>query len=314
MRIEHLQYLIEINRRHSISAAAQELYLGQTTLSAIVKNAEDELGFPLFYRTHNGVQTTAEGDEALALIGDINACYEKILQLSAHASGTAPIPLVLSPTVNAILALPLNRMFLEREPEGNLEFHAVDGDEVGARIIKNEANIGIVHFSQAQLESYRAVASRYKIELDILLQDRLCLLVREDHPLASRERIAVQDVKHCHFAILPHFDASGDSLATIKSFDNGNLYTIFPNVSLIQEAVKGQNMVAILSRCACSIGQNSFQLRTVQLEATRRENDIFLCLIHRDESHLHRWERALVECIKAYFLTGDLAGISSNMF
>lgn len=149
MRIEHLQYLIEINRRHSISAAAQELYLGQTTLSAIVKNAEDELGFPLFYRTHNGVQTTAEGDEALALIGDINACYEKILQLSAHASGTAPIPLVLSPTVNAILALPLNRMFLEREPEGNLEFHAVDGDEVGARIIKNEANIGIVHFSQA---------------------------------------------------------------------------------------------------------------------------------------------------------------------
>lgn len=53
MRIEHLQYLIEINRRHSISAAAQELYLGQTTLSAIVKNAEDELGFPLFYRTHN---------------------------------------------------------------------------------------------------------------------------------------------------------------------------------------------------------------------------------------------------------------------
>lgn len=311
MRIEHLQYLIEINRRHSISAAAQELYLGQTTLSAIVKNTEDELGFPLFYRTHNGVQTTAEGDEALSLIGDINACYEKILQLSAHASGTAPIPLVLSPTVNAILALPLSRMFLEREPEGNLEFYAVEGDEVGTRIIKNEANIGVVHFSQAQLESYRAVASRYKIEIEVLLQDHLCLLVREDHPLASRERIAVRDVNCCHFAILPHFDASGDSLATIKSFDNGNLYTIFPNVSLIQEAVTGQNMVTILSRSACSRVQNSARLRTVQLEDTRRENDIFLCLIHRDESHLHRCEKALVECIRACFPAGDPADTSS---
>ena len=77
MRMEHLQYLIEIGRRHSISAAAQELYLGQTTLSSIVKSAEDELGFPLFYRTHSGVQATAEGDEALSLIGDIHACYEK---------------------------------------------------------------------------------------------------------------------------------------------------------------------------------------------------------------------------------------------
>ena len=311
MRMEHLQYLIEIGRRHSISAAAQELYLGQTTLSAIVKSAEDELGFPIFYRTHSGVQATAEGDEALSLIGDIHVCYEKILHLSAHVSDTAPIPLVLSPTVNAILALPLNQMFLEHEPDGNLEFHIVNGDEVGARIIKNEENIGVVHFSESQLESYRAVASRYKIEIEILARDHLCLLVREDHPLASKDHIAVQDVKHCHFAILPHFDASGNSLATIKSFDNRNLYTIFPNVSLIQEAVKSQNMVAILSSHACAISQSAPHLRTVQLEATRRENDIFLCLIHRDESHLHRWERILVECIKAYFLAENPAGTPS---
>ncbi len=312
MRMEHLQYLIEIGRRHSISAAAQELYLGQTTLSSIVKSAEDELGFPLFYRTHSGVQATAEGDEALSLIGDIHACYEKILQLNAHSNDTAPIPLILSPTVNALLALPLNRMFLEKEPQGNLEFRTVNGDEVGSMIIKNEGNIGVVHFGQPQLESYRAVASRYHIEIEVLLRDQLCLLVREDHPLASRERIAVQDVTHCHFAILPHFDASGDSLATIKSFDNGNLYTIFPNVTLIQEAVRDQNMVAILSRCACAKSQSHYPLRAIQLKDTPRENDIFLCLIHRDERHLHRREKTLAECIRAYFLAEDPAGTLSG--
>lgn len=302
MRMEHLQYLIEIGRRRSISAAAQELYLGQTTLSAIAKSAEDELGFPLFYRTHSGIQATAEGEEALSLIGDIYACYEKILQLNAHSNDTAPIPLILSPTVNAILALPLNRMFLREEPQGNLEFRMVNGVEVGSRIIKNEGNIGVVHFSKPKLESYRLIASKYQIEIEILLQDHLCLLVREDHPLASRERISVQDVNHCHFAILPHFDTSGDSLATIKSFDSGNLYTIFPNVTLIQEAVREENMVAILSGFACANSQGNGLLRTVQLESTCRENDIFLCLIHRDESRLHRWEKTLVNCIKTHFL------------
>lgn len=193
-------------------------------------------------------------------------------------------------------------MFLREEPQGNLEFRMVNGVEVGSRIIKNEGNIGVVHFSKPKLESYRLIASKYQIEIEILLQDHLCLLVREDHPLASRERISVQDVNHCHFAILPHFDTSGDSLATIKSFDSGNLYTIFPNVTLIQEAVREENMVAILSGFACANSQGNGLLRTVQLESTCRENDIFLCLIHRDESRLHRWEKTLVNCIKTHFL------------
>ena len=43
MKIEHLCYLQEIAKCKSITAAAKRLYVGQTTLSAIVKSIEDEL-------------------------------------------------------------------------------------------------------------------------------------------------------------------------------------------------------------------------------------------------------------------------------
>lgn len=301
MRMDHLQYLIEIDKRHSISAAAQELYLGQTTLSSIVKSVEEELGFPIFHRTHNGVQTTPEGEEALALIWGINACYERIRQLSAHSGAASPVPLILSPSINAALALPLNQMFLEREPDGNLEFHSVIGDEVGTQIIKNEGNIGLTYFSKSNLENYRIIASKYQIEVDILMKDHLYLWMRQDHALAHREFVSMQEVNNCHFAILPHFDTSGDSMAYIKYFGTGNHYTTFPNVTLIQEAVYTQNMVAILSGYACGHSQYSEFLRAVRLNGTRSENEICLCLIHRSDSNIRYQEKVVIQCIKEYF-------------
>lgn len=301
MRMDHLPYLIEIDKRHSISAAAQDLYLGQTTLSSIVKSVEDELGFDIFQRTHSGVQTTPEGEEALALIWGINSCYEQIRQLSAHAGTPSPVSLILSPSINATLALPLNQMFLEREPTGNLEFHSIIGDEVGTQIIKNESNIGLTYFSRAALENYRIIASKYQIEVDVLMKDHLYLLMRADHPLADREQISMQAVHNCHFAILPHFDASGDSMAYIKYFGSGNHYTTFPNVSLIQEAVSTQNMVAILSGYTCGLQQRESTLRTIPLGGTRTENEIYLCLIHRSDSNIHYQEKVVIRCIRDYF-------------
>ena len=57
MKIEHLSYLREIEKCKSISAAAKKLYIGQTTLSAIIKSIEDFLGqpeekFPTNVETH----------------------------------------------------------------------------------------------------------------------------------------------------------------------------------------------------------------------------------------------------------------------
>ena len=58
MRLEKLQYLLEINRSHSISAAAKNLNLKQTTLSFTIKTIEEELGFTIFKRIPTGVNTT----------------------------------------------------------------------------------------------------------------------------------------------------------------------------------------------------------------------------------------------------------------
>ena len=303
MRLDHLRYLLEIDKRRSISAAAQTLYLGQTTLSAIVKNVEQELGFAIFRRTHSGVQVTPEGEAALALVREIDASYDEIKRLSGQASPTHPVPVVLSPTVNSALALRLNQHFLAKEPQGNLYFQVVSGDEVGAKIIRNEGNIGITHFTADNLKDYRLIAGKYQIRTDVLLPDQICLVVRQDHPLAGRGSVTPEELTGYHFAILSHFSICEDSIAYIKSFGQENCYTVFPYISLIKQAVLQQNMVAILTDFASEhgSGESGAGLCRLRLQSARPAEEIFICLIHRQESNIRPLEREVVSCIKECF-------------
>lgn len=61
MDIKHIQYLVEIERVHSISQAAENLYLGQPNLSRILRDVEESVGFPIFERTSKGVHPTPRG-------------------------------------------------------------------------------------------------------------------------------------------------------------------------------------------------------------------------------------------------------------
>ena len=80
MKIEYLSYLREIEKCKSISAAAKKLYIGQTTLSAIIKSIEDELGIRIFHRMSNGVTPTTEGAEILQYCDEIVEKYNEMLR------------------------------------------------------------------------------------------------------------------------------------------------------------------------------------------------------------------------------------------
>lgn len=305
MRLEHLRYLLEIDKYHSISAAAQKLYLGQTTLSAIVKGMEQELGFAIFERTHSGVQKTPEGEDALTIIQEIVCRFEDIQQLGLHSSGLSkPIPVITSPTVNSALALPLNKSFLQRIPDGNLDFHAVLGEEVGPLIIKNEGNIGVTYFRRQELESYRIISGRYHIKTDVLLEDQLYLLVAQGNPLSAYDKISPDMLENLQFAILPHFSSSDGNISYYsRFFAPGNSYTTFSDIGLIKQAVISQNMVSILPGYAIYYNHSvdNSLLKTIPLTGKEEKNDLILCLIYRPESDLSHQEKILLQCIKDYF-------------
>ena len=61
MKIEYLNYILEVWRCGSINAAAKVLYLSQSGLSSIIKSVEGKLGYPIFERGQNGIVASPQG-------------------------------------------------------------------------------------------------------------------------------------------------------------------------------------------------------------------------------------------------------------
>lgn len=80
MTLNQLRYFCMASRCHSITKAAEELYVTQPTVSVAIRDLEIEFGVSLFSRKGNQLILTREGEEF----------YQKanyILPFSLHCEG-----------------------------------------------------------------------------------------------------------------------------------------------------------------------------------------------------------------------------------
>ena len=80
MTFQQLTYLLEVHRMGSISRAAENLYLTQSSMSAAISAVETELGFPVFTRGRNGVTVTPQGERVVIEASKILESYRNMTQ------------------------------------------------------------------------------------------------------------------------------------------------------------------------------------------------------------------------------------------
>lgn len=80
MTIQQLQYLLEVYRTGSISRAAKNLYVAQSSVSSSISGLESELGFEIFSRSRQGVHPTTQGLRILEQASRICESYRIMTQ------------------------------------------------------------------------------------------------------------------------------------------------------------------------------------------------------------------------------------------
>ena len=79
MTLQQLRYAIGIAETGSFNKAAEKLYISQPSLTAAIKDLEDELNILIFNRTSRGVKLTSEGEEFVAYARELYHHYESVL-------------------------------------------------------------------------------------------------------------------------------------------------------------------------------------------------------------------------------------------
>ena len=78
MTFQQLQYLLEVRQTKSISKAAANLFVSNSSVSASISNLEEEMGFPIFTRSQKGLVPTTKGLKILDHAERICKIYDQM--------------------------------------------------------------------------------------------------------------------------------------------------------------------------------------------------------------------------------------------
>src|ERR1017187_9319543 len=102
VEFRHLKYIVAVAEAANITRAAERLFLAQPSLSKQIKDLEDEIGFPIFVRSEEGVQITPAGQMIIAYAQEALLARTKIISMarSVHRGDVPPFRLGFSSFIN----------------------------------------------------------------------------------------------------------------------------------------------------------------------------------------------------------------------
>lgn len=80
MTIQQLKYIIGVSETGSINKATEILYVSQPSLTAAIKDVENEFNITIFNRSSKGITLTSEGKEFIQYGRQIYAQYDNLLE------------------------------------------------------------------------------------------------------------------------------------------------------------------------------------------------------------------------------------------
>jgi DNA-binding transcriptional LysR family regulator len=241
----HFKYAIEVDRTCSISQAAENLYMGQPSLSKAIKELEDSLGYVIFERTTKGVTTTQKGKEFLSYARNILIQIEKMESLSDTASKNTQNFNISIPRGSYIAdAITSFLSQIDNNKGINVNIQETNSKQVVNNILDGPFNLGIIRY-QLEYENYILDYLKEKrLKYETIWEYDYLVLMSDKHPVAQKEKIEQLDLKgyieitHGDTAI-PYFMHRGniklkenvDSGKHIYVYDRCSQYDLLTSIS-----------------------------------------------------------------------------------
>ncbi|SHO44099.1 LysR family transcriptional regulator [Anaerocolumna xylanovorans] len=196
MNTLHLKYAIEVERTSSISQAAENLFMGQPSLSKAIKELEDTLGFTIFERTSKGVTPTRKGIKFLSYARNVLHQIEQMEALSDSLDAgmqtfniSIPRGSYIADAVTSLVSE------LDRNEGMNVNVQETNSVQVVNNIIDGPFNLGVIRF-QTEYENYfKDYLTEKQLKFETVWEFEYLVLMSEKHPLANAGKVDYQELR-----------------------------------------------------------------------------------------------------------------------
>ncbi|GAB7053578.1 MULTISPECIES: LysR family transcriptional regulator [Paenibacillus] len=233
MELRHLRYFVTVAEELHFGRAASRLNIAQPPLSQQIRQLEDELGFPLLFRTKQRVELTEAGkvflEECRLCLAHIDRAIDAAGRANKGEIGRLDIGFVGSATYSIV---PFLQRYRLQYPSVNLMLHQM----------KTTNQIQALHDGRIHLAIVRTPIQSPFLTSKIILKERFIAALPQKHPLTRKRKLHMQDLAGEHFIISSRNNGSIYHDAVIQlCYKSGYR----PNVSL--EAPEILTIVAFVS-------------------------------------------------------------------
>ena len=144
MELRELKSFCTAAKLRSISKAAEQLGIGQPTVTTHVKKLEEELGTVLFDRIKRPIQLTLSGARLSELAAPLVDGIEALGAMTSLAEEEGPVSVASTHDIIPHTLLRVVRAFLARYPHVHLRIRSGIRSEVLHMVSEGQADIGIV--------------------------------------------------------------------------------------------------------------------------------------------------------------------------
>ena len=206
MTLKQIQYILAVAKCGSISQAAKELYVAQSSLSATIKQLEEEYQIRLFERTGKGVSITSQGMEFLQDIRFITDFYQAVEEKYKSPRTTGENLFIASHHhTEAIDAF--TDLLGESTPssvrfgyfEGGTQF-IIDNLESGL------AEIGVLYFTQSSSNVMMKECNKRDLTFHHIRYSNIHAYIHRNHPLARLSAVSLQTLADYPFLSYDQMD------------------------------------------------------------------------------------------------------------
>jgi LysR family transcriptional regulator, nitrogen assimilation regulatory protein len=239
MNSDDLELFSRVARTGSISRAALETGINQSTVSRRITMLESELGGRLFRRSGRGVALTERGQVLLGYAATVAKTLDDATRTLRDSSelGPAQVCIAAQPTVARIMFGALGHALRSCYPQTKVRFVEGLASQILGMLQDGKVDVGIMYVPE----------QRGALQYDLLLRERVCLITPGDYPLRG-DSVDVRELANIPL-ILPSTHHGLRLLVESLAARNG----ITPRIVLECDGSISITKRLVLANCGCSV-------------------------------------------------------------
>lgn len=194
MTITQLKYVITIAESSSMNKAAEKLFISQPSLSASIKELENEIGIELFRRTNRGITMTPEGKEFIGYAKQTVQQYE-LIEAKYINKKELKKKFSVSTQHYAFAVKAFSEMVKQfGMEEYEFSIYETKTYDVIEDVKDFRSEIGILYLNDFNQNVLSKIFSKNSLEFHSLLNCGIYAYMWKNHPLANEKRITLEQL------------------------------------------------------------------------------------------------------------------------